>query len=148
MEIELYDKIKEGLKSYLDGLNLQFPYKPKPKKTGGEVEMVVEYEPSSPNYPYVQIVEIGNPPYQNMQHARQTVRNMSYRVDIYAKSNNDIKKSTIARTLMKYCDEYLTHIGLKQISMNPFTSDGTNGDLYHIVLVYSARYFENKQYFV
>ena len=148
MEIELYDKIKEGLKNHIDSLALEFPYKPKPKTKGGEVEMVVEYEPSSPNYPYIQIVEVGNSPYQNMSHIRQTVRDMSYRVDIYAKTQNGVLKSKIARTLMKHCDEYLTFIGLKQISMNPFTNDGTNGELYHIVLMYSARYFENKQYFV
>lgn len=148
MEIELYDKIKDGLKSHLDGLNLQFPYKPKPKKAGGEVEMVVEYEPSSPNYPYIQIVEVGNAPYQNYRSRLQTVADKSYKIDIYAKTQNGIMKSTIARTLMKYCNDYLTCIGLKQISMNPFTNDGTNGELYHIVLMYSARYFENKQYFV
>ena len=148
MEIELYDKIKEGLKDHIDSLDLQFPYKPKPKTKGGAVEMVVEYEPSSPSYPYIKIVEVGNSPYQNMSSFRQTVSDKSYKVDIYAKSHNEIKKSTIARTLMKHCDDYLTNIGLKQISMNPFTNDGMNGELYHIVLMYSARYFENKQYFV
>lgn len=148
MEIELYDKIKEGLKNHIDGLNLQFPYRPKPKTKGGEVETVVEYEPSSPNYPYIQIVEVGNPPYKNYRSPLETVSDKSYRVDIYAKTQGEIPKSKIARTLMKHCDDYLTCIGLKQISMNPFTNDGTNGELYHIVLMYSARYFENKQYFV
>lgn len=148
MEIELYDAIKEGLKNHIEELDLNFPYKPKPKKTGGSVEMVVEYEPSSPNYPYIQIVEVGNSPYQNYRSRLQMVSDKSYKVDIYAKTQGEIPKSLIARTLMKICDDYLTSIGLKQISMNPFTKEGTNGELYHIVLMYSARYFENKQNFL
>jgi hypothetical protein len=73
---------------------------------------------------------------------------MSYRVDIYAEDKGSLSKQMLARKLMKVCDEYLTHMGLKQISMNAFQNDGVNGKLYHIVLMYSGRYFENKQYFV
>lgn len=138
MEIELYPTIKEGLQEHIKSLNLSKSYNPS----------VVGFEPSSPTYPLVVIDEIGNPPYQNMRNPMQTVRDMSYRVDIFAETKGSISKQEIARTLMKHCDEYLTCIGLKQISMNTFGNEGTNGKLYHIVLLYSARYFENKQYFV
>jgi hypothetical protein len=138
MEIELYEKIKNGLKDHIESLEL-------PKI---ENPSVVGVAPTSPKYPLIIIDEIGNPPYQNMIGLRQTVRDMSYRVDIYAEDKGSLSKQMLARKLMKVCDEYLTHIGLKQISMNPFQNDGVNGKLYHIVLVYSVRYFENKQYFV
>ncbi len=138
MEIELYEIIKKGLQDYIKSLNLSKSLNPS----------VVGFEPSNPTYPLVIIDEVNNVPYQNMRSVRQTVSDKSYRVDIYAETKGSISKQEIARKIMKYCDDYLTHIGLKQLSMNIFANDGTNGKLYHIVLMYSARYFENKQYFV
>ena len=138
MEIELYDNIKKGLQDYIKSLNLSKSLNPS----------VVGFEPSTPTYPLVIIDEVNNVPYQNMRSVRQTVSDKSYRVDIYAETKGSISKQEIARKIMKYCDDYLTHIGLKQLSMNAFPNEGTNGKLYHIVLMYSARYFENKQYFV
>ena len=138
MEIELYDNIKKGLQDHIKSLKL-------PKNQNPDV---VGFEPSSPKYPLIIIDEIANNPYQNMRNNLQTVSDKSYRVDIYADTKGDISKQETARKLMKYCNDYLTCIGLKQSSMNTFSNDGTNGKLYHIVLMYSARYFENKQYFV
>ena len=138
MEIELYDNIKKGLQDHIKSLNLSKSYNPS----------VVGFEPSEPKYPLVIIDEVNNVPYQNMRSFRQTVSDKSYRVDIYAETKGLISKQEIARTIMKHCNDYLTCIGLKQVSMNTFAMDGTNGKLYHIVLMYSARYFENKQYFV
>jgi hypothetical protein len=138
MEIELYDNIKKGLQDHIKSLNLSKSYNPS----------VVGFEPSEPSYPLVIIDEVNNVPYQNMRNFRQTVSDKSYRVDIYAETKGSISKQEIARMLMKHCNDYLTCIGLKQVSMNTFANDGTNGKLYHIVLMYSARYFENKQYFV
>lgn len=138
MEIELYDNIKKGLQDHIKSLNLSKSYNPS----------VVGFEPSEPKYPLVIIDEVNNVPYQNMRSFRQTVSDKSYRVDIYAETKGSISKQEIARTIMKHCNDYLAGIGLKQVSMNTFAMDGTNGKLYHIVLMYSARYFENKQYFV
>jgi hypothetical protein len=138
MEIELYPTIKEGLQEHIKSLNLSKSYNPS----------VVGFEPSEPKYPLVIIDEVNNVPYQNMRSFRQTVSDKSYRVDIYAETKGSISKQEIARTIMKHCNDYLACIGLKQVSMNTFANDGTNGKLYHIVLMYSARYFENKQYFV
>lgn len=138
MEIELYPTIKKGLQDHIKSLNLSKPYNPS----------VVGFEPSEPSYPLVIIDEVNNVPYRNMSSFRQTVSDKSYRVDIYAETKGSISKQEIARTIMKHCNDYLTCIGLKQVSMNTFAMDGTNGKLYHIVLMYSARYFENKQYFV
>lgn len=138
MEIELYPTIKEGLQDHIRSLNLSKSYNPS----------VVGFEPINPTYPFVIIDEVNNVPYRNMRSLRQTVSDKSYRVDIYAETKGENSKQEIARTLMKHCNDYLTCIGLKQVSMNTFANDGTNGKLYHIVLMYSARYFENKQYFV
>ena len=138
MEIELYEKIKNGLQDHIKSLNLSKSYNPS----------VVGFAPSEPKYPLVIIDEVNDAPHLNMVSFRQIVSDKSYRVDIYAETKGSISKQEIARTLMKHCNDYLTCIGLKQVSMNTFANDGTNGKLYHIVLMYSARYFENKQYFV
>ena len=138
MEIELYEKIKKGLQDHIKSLDLSKSYNPS----------VVGFAPSEPKYSLVIIDEVNNSPYLNMSSFRQIVSDKSYRVDIYAETKGSISKQEIARTLMKHCNDYLTYIGLKQVSMNTFANDGTNGKLYHIVLMYSARYFENKQYFV
>ena len=138
MQIELYDEIKKGLQDHFANLDLSKSYKPS----------VVGFEPSSPSYPLIIIDEVDNTPYQNMSHYRQTVASVSYKVDIYAKTSGSITKQAIARTLAEHCNAYLKCINLKQVSYNAFPNEGTNGAIYHITLMYSARYFENKQYFV
>ena len=148
MQTELYDEIKKGLSQYIESLKLQYPYKPKPKKQGEKVEQVVGFSPSEPSYPLIIIDEVDNTPYQNMSNYRQTVASVSYKVDIYAKTSGSITKQAIARTLAEHCNDYLKCINLKQVSYNAFPNEGTNGAIYHITLMYSARYFENKQYFV
>lgn len=138
MQTELYDDIKKGLQEHFASLTLSKSYKPS----------VVGIEPSSPTYPLIIIDEADNTPYQNMDNFRQTVASVSYKVDIYAETKGSITKQQIARTIMKHCDGFCRCAGLKQVSMNTFPNEGTNGKLYHIVLMYSARFFENKQYFV
>lgn len=138
MQTELYDEIKKGLQEYFANLELSKAYKPS----------VVGFEPSSPNYPLIVIDEVDNTPYQNMSNYRQTVASVSYKVDIYAKTSGSITKQTIARALAEHCNNYLKCIKLKQVSYNAFPNEGTNGSIYHITLMYSARFFENKEYFV
>lgn len=138
MQTELYEEIKKGLQDHFSSLNLSKSYSPS----------VVGFEPSSPSYPLIVIDEVDNTPYQNMSHYRQTVASVSYKVDIYAKTSGSITKQAIARTLAEHCNDYLKCINLKQVSYNAFPNEGTNGAIYHITLMYSARYFENKQYFV
>lgn len=138
MQTELYEEIKKGVQNYFASVPLTKSYKPS----------IVGFAPSSPTYPLIVIDEVDNTPYQHMTHARQTVASVSYKIDIYAETKGNISKQQIARTLMKHCDDYCKNIGLTQVSMNAFANDGTNGKLYHIILMYSARFFENKQYFV
>lgn len=138
MQTELYEKIKEGLQNHFASLGLSKSFNPK----------VVGFAPSTPEYPLIIVDEVDNTPYQNMSHFRQTVSSVSYKVDIYAKTNGNITKQAIARTLAKHCNDYCESIKLKQVSYNVFPNVGTNGAVYHITMMYSARFFENKQYFV
>lgn len=138
MQTELYDKIKEGLQDHFASLGLSKSFNPS----------VVGFEPSEPKYPLIIIDEVDNTPYQNMSNYRQTVASVSYKIDIYTKTSGSITKQTIARELAKHCNDYCKCVNLKQVSFNTFPNTGTNGAIYHITLMYSARYFENKQYFV
>lgn len=140
MQIYVYDEIKDGLDKYFQSLeNVDKNYIPK---------AVVGVSPSSPKYPYVNIKEANNVPYQNYTNFRQTVADLSYKIDIYAKDmTKDYSKQDIARNIMKLCDNYMTCIGLKQISFGEF-EEGNNSTIYHIVLIYSGKFFENKKYFV
>ena len=141
MQIYVYDEIKDGLDKYFQSLeDVDKNYIPK---------AVVGVPPSSPKYPYVNIKEVNNVPYQNFTNYRQTIADLSYRIDIYAKDiNKDYPKQKVARNIMLLCNNYMTCIGLKQTSSPNEFEEGANSSITHIVLMYSARYFENKQYFV
>lgn len=140
MQIYVYDEIKDGLEKYFQSLeNVDKNYIPL---------KVVGVAPTSPKYPFVLIKEVNNVPYQNFTSFRQKVADLSYKIDIYAKDKGqDYEKQDIARNIMLLCNNYMNCIGLKQISFNEF-EEGTNMSITHIVLMYSARFFENKQYFV
>lgn len=138
MQTELYDEIKKGLQEHFKELSLSKSYAP----------CVVGIAPTNPTYPLIIVDETDNVPYQNLRHFRQTVASVSYKIDIYAKTSGSISKQEIAKHLAIYCDDYLKKIGLKQVSYNVFPDIGTNGALYNITLMYTARFFENKKYFV
>ena len=91
------------------------------------------------------IDEVRNIPFDNYRGRAQTVANLGYKVDIYAKQSGSNTKQDIARVIAEHCNNYLTCIGLKQVSYNPISNDGQNGDLYHIIIMYSVSYFEQKQ---
>lgn len=135
MDIQVYDSIKQGLKDHFKGLNLTKSYNPS----------VVGFEPSNPTYPMVKIDESRNTPYESFRGRLETVADLGYKVDIYAKQQVGVSKQQVARTIAKYADDYLKCIGLRQVSWNYIENDGQNGDLYHIIIMYSAPYFEQKQ---
>ena len=135
MDINVYDYIKQGLKDHFSALKLTKSYNP----------TVVGFEPSKPTYPLVIIDESRNAPNESFRGRLETVANLGYKVDIYAKQQVGVSKQDVARKIANYCNEYLTCIGLKQISWNAISNDGLEGDLYHIIIMYSANYFENRQ---
>lgn len=134
MDIQVYDAIKQGLKDHFVDLNLSKAYNPN----------VVGFSPSNPTYPMVKVQETRNVPSQ-FYGSRETIANLGYKVDVYAKQQVGVSKQDVARKLAKHCNDYMTCIGLRQVSYNEFENDGLNGDLYHIVLMYSANYFEQRQ---
>lgn len=139
MDINVYPTIKDGLKGHFSAL-----YEQK-KITKSYNPNIVGFEPSNPTYPMVKISESRNVPYDNFRGRLETVANLGYKVDIYAKTSGSITKQDIARSIAKNCNDYLTCIGLRQVSWNEVQNDGVNGDLYHIIVMYSGAYFEQRQ---
>lgn len=135
MDIQIYEDIKQGLKSHFKDLNLSKAYNP----------AVVGFEPSNPTYPMVKIQEPRNVPFESFRGRLETIANLGYKVDIYAKQQVGVSKQDVARKLMKYCNDYLTCIGLRLVSSNEIENDGQNGDLYHIILMFNANYFEQRK---
>lgn len=135
MDIQIYDDIKQGLKDHFNALNLSKSYNPS----------IVGFEPSKPTYPMVKIQESRNVPDERFRGRLETIANLGYKVDIYAKQQVGISKQDVARKLAKHCNDYLTCIGLRQVSWNEIENDGQNGDLYHIIVMYNANYFEQRQ---
>ena len=135
MDIEVYEVIKQGLKDYIASLSLPKSYDP----------TIVGFEPAKPTYPLVIIEEVGNLPVDGFEGSLETIANLRYKLDIYAQQKVGVSKQEAARKIARYCDEYLKCIGLKQVSWNTISNDGSNGELYHIMIMYSANYFEQKQ---
>lgn len=135
MDIEIYDSIKQGLSEHFKALNLSKSYNP----------TVVGFEPSKPTYPLIKIQESRNVPIDGFRGRLETVANLGYKVDIYTKQQVGVSKQDVARKLMKHCYDYLTCIGLRLVSSNEIENDGQNGDLYHIILMFNANYFEQRQ---
>ena len=139
MDINVYPAIKSGLETHFDSLfeakTISKTYKP----------AIVGFEPTNPTYPMLKIEEIRNTPYADFRGNRETIASLGYKVDIYAKQKVGVSKQDVARNIAKYANDYLTCIGLKQMSWNTIPNDGTNGDLYHIIIMYSTSYFEQRK---
>ena len=133
MDINVYDNIIDGLKQYNATL----------KESYGNV--IVEFPSANPTYPYTVVSEVRNVPDRRYNTRYQKVSSLGYRVDIFAKSKGNIKKSKIARCLMKDIDDFLTNtVGLTQTSYN--SSDNENdASIYYISLTYSMSFDENKR---
>lgn len=139
MDINVYSAIKQGLIEHFATLFEQGVF------TKSYSPAIVGYEPSKPTYPMLVIAEPRNIPNDNFRGRLETVANLGYKVDIYAKTSGSLAKDDIARTILKHSNDYLTCIGLRQVSMNTIPNDGKNGDLYHIIVMYNANYHEQRQ---
>lgn len=139
MDINVYPEIKKGLKEHFASLFEQGVF------TKSFNPDVVAYEPAKPNYPILKIGESRNQPLTNYRGKLETVASLGYKIDIYAKTSGSIAKDEIARTIAKHANDYLTCIGLRQVSWNYIENDGQNGDLYHIIIMYNAPYWEQRQ---
>lgn len=139
MDTQVYENIKTSLKNYFTSLNLSKSQSPN----------IVGFEPSNPTYPMVVFSEPRNVPQGRYNSRIQTVANLGYRFDIYAKTVGNISKQQLARQLASYCDKFACeYVGLRQVSFNEVQNDGTNGALYHIIMMYSGNYHEQKLNFI
>lgn len=139
MDISVYPTIKQGLKDHLESLEYVNSFRKRKK-----YDFVVGFAPSEPTYPYVKIQEPRNVPVDGFRGKLEKISNLGYKVDIYAKTIKPESKQDIARNIMKLCNDYLTCIGLKLVSYNEVENDGLEGDLYHIILMFNANYWENR----
>lgn len=134
MDIKVYDELYQGLSEFLTE-NASSCYKPS----------LVHYPQSKPTYPSVIFEEI-----RNVNGAKSfgdipdKTSDLGYRVKIYAKTSGNVTKMTIARTIGKYVDNFLTVVGLRQVSYNPdpLVADG---DLYGLIITYSANFYDNRR---
>lgn len=133
MDITVYDKLLAALQEYNSTLEQNY----------GNV--VVGTSPSSPTYPLTVFDEIQNDPLQRTNiKPLDRVDNLGYEINIYAKTKGKVLNQTIARTLAKAIDDFLTNtMGLRLLSMNP-VPNVNDSSIYRINLRYSAKYYENR----
>lgn len=132
MIITVYDEILEALKAYNETLEQNYG------------NMIVGISPSTPTYPLTVFDEIRNDPYRRTNiKPLDRVDNLGYELEIYAKTKGSVNKQTIARKIAKELDDFLTGIGLQQISMNP-VPNVNDSSIYRINIRYSAKYYENR----
>ena len=135
MNIKVYEDIKTNLEKFMID-----------KGYSGKI---VGFAPNQPNYPLIIIKEIRNVPFEKYNKLIETIANLSYRIDIYAKQIENKSKEDVARELAFNCNEFMTkNVGLFQNSWNIVDNDGQNGELYHIIIIYSRKYFEQRLRFI
>lgn len=134
MDIQVYENIFKGLEEY---------NKTKSKENFGNT--ILPLPPLNPAYPitiFEEIRNVANPSYNT---CFDRVASVGYRVDVYAKDKKTQNKQTIARTIAKLVDEYLTnYVGLTRISYNVIELVNS-GSIYHIVMTYSGNLLENRK---
>lgn len=132
MDILAYDYILAGLEDYNNNLD----------KNYGNV--VVSYPSTNPTYPYTVFDEIRNVANRNYNTRYDKVASVGYRVDIYAKTKGNVTKQEIARYIDKQVDNYLSNIGLLQVSYNVSGLEN-DSSIYHIIMTYSGNLYENRR---
>ena len=132
MDILAYEYMLQGLKDYNATIEQNY----------GNV--VVKYPTKSTTYPHTQFLENRNVANSNYNSCYERVASVGYSVKIYAKTKGSVDKLTIARTVAKICDDYLTNIGLTRVSYNVFENE-EGGAICEIVMTYSGNLHENRR---
>jgi hypothetical protein len=136
MNIGVYDDILDGLTEYNEI-----------HSTENYGNSVVPFATSKPTYPYTVFDEIRNMP-TRYNSCHDKVSSLGYKVEIYAKTEGNITKQTIARKIAKLMDDFLSGIvGLKQVSFNanPLINDAS---IYQIIITYENSFHENRARFI
>lgn len=141
MDILAYDYILQGLTDYNKSVDENYGnviYSGIPKLNKNQT---IPF----PLTIFQEIRNVANPSY-NTCHDR--VSSVGYRADIYAKDKGTkVNKLTIARSVAKVVDEYLTAIGLTRVSFN-VSENENDGSVYHIIMTYSGNLHENRRKFI
>lgn len=133
MDIEIGDAIFDALKLYNEKMGA--PY--------GNV--VVPMPTATPTYPYSVFDEITNLQDKNYTSHFDRISTVGYKLEIYAKTKDGVDKRTIARSVAKFLNDFLTDkIGLWQIGYNPIPQVNKNS-IYQITITYMAKLHENRK---
>ena len=131
MNIQAYDKIFYGLKSYNDSIEQNYG------------NTIVSYPPNTPSYPLTIFEEIRNVPNASYNGRFEKISSVGYRCDIYAKTKGNVTKHTIARKIAQIVDNYMENIGLLRVSFNVSELEN-DSSIYHIIMTYSGNFHENR----
>lgn len=137
MDIKIYDEIYTRLNEFL-AANGNACYNPS----------LVHFSSSQPTYPYVVFEEVrNNAGPLSLGDIPDNTSNLGYQVRIYAKTKGKVTKMQIARKIAEYVDYLLSGLGLRQVSFNP-NPLVANGDLYGIIIMYNANFYNNRKKFI
>lgn len=132
MDIQVYEEIYESMKDY----NL---------KVDTFDNVIVQYPRTDTSYPHTVFEETRNVPDERFNSCRDRISSLGYKVDIYAKDLGEYDKQTIARTIAKNINDFLTnYVGLKQVGFVPnnLVNDASQ---YRITMTYRCSFFENRR---
>ena len=131
MDILAYEYMLQGLKDYNDTVGQNY----------GNV--IVKYPTKNTTFPHTQFVEMRNVANQNYNGRFEKVASVGYYAKIYAKTKGSVDKLTVARTVAKIVDDYLTNIGLTRVSYNVFDNE-EGGTICEIIMTFSGNLHENR----
>ena len=140
MDILAYDYLLEGLKQFNTKIDQNYG-----NIVYSETPMASKNKTIA--YPITVFEENNNTANRNYNSNFERVANVSYVVNIYAKTKGSVTKKTIARKIAKEIDSYLTNIGLVRVGFMP---DGlvNDGSLHRIIMTYSGTLHENRRNFI
>lgn len=141
MDILAYDYLLEGLKQFNTKIEENYGNKvySEPPETGKNKAI---------SFPITVFEEIGNIGNINYNTCRERLSNVSFSLNIFAKTKGNINKKTIARHLAQKFDEYLSdYVGLHRVG---FVPDGymEDGAIHRIIITYSGTLHENRRKFI
>ena len=135
MDILFYDILKQELTEYNE--KIERPY--------GNV--IVPFATSKTTYPHTVFKEIRNTTNTQFDSPHDRVANVGYRIDVYAKTQNEIDKEAIARQVAKAMNDFFDFKRLPRVSFN-VSFEGQNQCICHIVMMYNGNLSEFRRRFI
>ena len=138
MNIKEYTNIYESLKKFNDE-----------QKKALYGNTVLDEEPLEKKvFPFTIIQEIRNVANQQYDTRYDTVSNLGYSIDIFAKQKGNISKQTIAREIALKVNEFMTeYVGLSRVGFIP-NNIVMDGAVCRITMTYNGNLHENRNKFI